>query len=373
LQISQAVNGLNWCHVFPSSGDGEVFALGVSSLDSFQKKDLYFSIKNELVRRGYTVLAVGQRELLGKFSKDKGDMVAETIASGPKLGKALYKFFAKYRPDAFFIRSKVLKLFKEVKPCAFLTQWYVPLILDVVRKCGITSVLWCMDDPMIIEERWFYGDWFRYASNFDFVYTISKSALPFYKEAGATSVNWLPLYFDPYLTGEEIGIECVISFVGNYFSDRLPACERILFPLIQKFEKDVHIFGSGWNETVVKRASLHRAIPRSALKSVFLGSKINLNIHRESAYKYPALNFRTFEITGFGGFEMVEYVKGLEELFEIGKELVAPKSSQEAIELAQHYLENDEQRLKIASNGQKRVLNEHTISHRIDSILKQIK
>jgi len=83
-----------------------------------------------------------------------------------------------------------------------------------------------------------------------------KSALPFYKEAGATSVNWLPLYFDPYLTGEEIGIECVISFVGNYFSDRLPACERILFPLIQKFEKDVHIFGSGWNETVVKRESV---------------------------------------------------------------------------------------------------------------------
>jgi hypothetical protein len=378
MDATKSLEGFDWCRVFPptlSGGDGgNVCVLGLASLDSFRKKDLYASFKDELCGRGYTVVAVGQRELLGLSGVNTaGSSPAGAVGvSNSGFERMVRRLGLTLRPRSLVAARRLQKVFVSLEPAFFLTQWYVPVILDAAKNSGAKTLLWCMDDPMIIDENWFFGDWFNYACGFDFVYTVSRGAIPKYREAGAAHVKWLPLYFDtrlgtPHRTSEEYGI----TFVGNYFSDREPACQRILYPLIRKFGGRVNLFGSNWSTSNgCGSATLHDAVGRDALPTIFSNSRINLNLHRESAYRYaPAPNFRTFEITGSGGFELMEYMEGVKELFDLGSELVAATHTQEAVELAEYYYDRSDERAKIAANGRRRVLAEHTITHRFNTIL----
>lgn len=377
-------------HDGPATPEHAIAMLGVASLDSFEKKDLYFSIMLELRKRGYGILAAGNRELLAATDYAKyyslirgGDTATGATreespsespgAGGFRVKRILGKYSRKFRPDLRRVRSKVKAVALAVRPVFYLTQWYVPALTLAAKDADVPTALWCMDDPMIIEENWFYGDWFAYATEFDFVFSVSKGALPVYRNSGSKVTEWLPLYYDREVYTEADPCESVypVSFVGNYFRDRQPACERILYPLVQHSPGMVHIFGAGW-ERAPQGAVVHGPVPRTKLPGVFSCSKVNVNLHREPAYRYaPAANFRTFEIPGAGGFELVEYMRGLEELFVLGKELVAVHDSREAQELTEYYADNEDERLRIAESGFDRVTKDHMLSVRMDKLMRR--
>ena len=56
------------------------------------------------------------------------------------------------------------------------------------------------------------------------------------------------------------------------------------------------------------------------LPSVYASTKININ-HHNSPLSYGYLNQRDTAITGSGGFMLTDYVEGMEETFQIGKEI----------------------------------------------------
>lgn len=362
-------------------------------------KDINYSLYNEFGRRGFNVRVVGNRQALectGLPEKYRamarllgGDTLGRAKAASPRpaespgapprsLRGAAEYVFSRMRIDRLFAYDFLLKLFSKLKPDLFITEWYLPEMARAASKVGATTVLWCVDDPMIIEENWFYGKWFEYASGFDYVFTFSKGAVPVYREKGVVWVDWLPLFFDQATIGPpERG--CVgrypLSFVANRFRDRDPACERILAPLVRRFGGSVHVFGSGWAEDPkVVDATLHGPVARSTLGEIFRSSKISLNLHRESSYRFAgSLNYRTFEILGAGGFELMEYLSGVEEVFRLGSEIVVARSGKEAVELAQYYLEHDEERERVASQGHRRVMEEHTVARRVDRLLQAVK
>lgn len=87
-------------------------------------------------------------------------------------------------------------------------------------------------------------------------------------------------------------------------------------------------------------------------------SKIVLNIHVDQTN--IAGNIRLFEITGIGSMLLTDYKQNMNELFKEGIEAVTFKTYEEAIKLIKYYLENEEEREKIALNGQKRTLKDYT-------------
>lgn len=99
-------------------------------------------------------------------------------------------------------------------------------------------------------------------------------------------------------------------------------------------------------------------------------SKMCLNIHHYQSKE--GVNPRTFEILGAGGFQLIDYKKILEELFDIDKELVCYRGIEELVEKIIYYLDRDEERNIIAKAGHQRVLKEHTIRHRVERILTDI-
>jgi len=372
--------------------------LGVMDLRYAGQKDINYSLANEFKKRGFNVKVVGNRQILEatRLPQLYRSLASVFTSNSPRelevgvkpdqspgrpprtIHEAAEYAFSRLRIDKMISYDLFEKIFSKIKPDLFITEWYFPEMLKAAKKIGATTLLWCLDDPMIFEENWFYGKWFEYASMFDHVFTFSKGATSKYREKGISRVDWLPLFYDPTIIGPtESGKDkpYPLSFVGNRFRDREPACRRILMPLVESLRGSMHIFGSGWTgDPQISSATLHGSIPRTSLGQVFSDSMISLNLHREPSYRFiGSLNYRTFEIAGAGCFQLIEYIRGVEDVFRLGTEIVVARSGEEAVELVRYYLEKSDERERIAERAKRRAAADHTVAQRIDKILEAAK
>jgi len=96
-------------------------------------------------------------------------------------------------------------------------------------------------------------------------------------------------------------------------------------------------------------------------------TKINLSF----APKEPPgriVNLRTFEICMSGNFQLMQYTPCVEEYFEIDEEIVCWRNKKELFEKIIYYLENEDEREKIAKKGYQKAINEHTWSKRLEKL-----
>ena len=84
------------------------------------------------------------------------------------------------------------------------------------------------------------------------------------------------------------------------------------------------------------------------------------------------INYRTFETTGCGTFLLTNYTPGLEKLFEIGKEIVVYDSVEDLDNKTKYYLDNPEERNKIAKAGHERAKKDHTYFERAKKLINII-
>lgn len=101
-------------------------------------------------------------------------------------------------------------------------------------------------------------------------------------------------------------------------------------------------------------------------------SRITLNRHISVAENY-ANNMRLYEATGVGAMLLTDRKDNLHELFDIGREVVAYSSKEEAAELVRHYLDYPEEAERIAKAGQARTLREHTYAQRMQELVPILK
>lgn len=99
--------------------------------------------------------------------------------------------------------------------------------------------------------------------------------------------------------------------------------------------------------------------------TVLRRSCITVNRHIDVA-ENAANNMRLFEATGCGALLITDYKDNLNELFEIGKEVVAYRSPEECAALIRYYRANPGEAEAIARAGQLRTLREHTYSLRME-------
>lgn len=101
-------------------------------------------------------------------------------------------------------------------------------------------------------------------------------------------------------------------------------------------------------------------------------SRITLNRHIDVA-ENNANNMRLYEATGVGAMLLTDRKDNLHKLFEIGKEVVAYSSKEEAAELVRHYLDHPQDAEQIAKAGQARTLREHTYAQRMRELVPILK
>ena len=102
------------------------------------------------------------------------------------------------------------------------------------------------------------------------------------------------------------------------------------------------------------------------MQNIFQNSKINLNINNSVSYDlrvnfynprnlfeviksltlnnrkvYSRIKARNFEIPVFGGFQLTDYVIGIEDYFKIGEEILCYKDVEDAASLIEYFLTNE--------------------------------
>ena len=96
-------------------------------------------------------------------------------------------------------------------------------------------------------------------------------------------------------------------------------------------------------------------------------SKISFNIHGDLA-KNQAGNMRMYEVTGVGTCLLTDWKEDINDYFEPDYEIVTYKSKEEALKKVNYLLNNPKEREKIAINGQKRTLRDHTLKKRVEEV-----
>jgi len=185
-----------------------------------------------------------------------------------------------------------------------------------------------------------------------------------------------------------------VTFIGQPHGDR-----KKIVNAIKKAGINIECFGRGWPNGKVSQEEMIK---------IFNQSKINLNFSKCSGsfgLKYLARIFvdvqngkivlknpatwwgnlksliarsqneikgRNFEIPGCNAFLISGYAKGLENFYELEKEVVCFQNTKDLIKKIKYYLEHEDEREAIAKAAYERTLKDHTYEKRLNDIFAKI-
>ena len=124
-----------------------------------------------------------------------------------------------------------------------------------------------------------------------------------------------------------------------------------------------------WEEVIDSRLfTYHKEVEYyDELPYVYNVSTINFNA--TSRQMKGAVNQRVFDVPACNKFLLTDYQEQMEELFNIGEEVVCYREPGEIEELVRYYLDHESERIKIAEKGYQRVIRDHTYISRVKGMV----
>ena len=212
---------------------------------------------------------------------------------------------------------------------------------------------------------------FKRLDQFDLILTSLPHFVPRFRERGI-STEYFRIGFDPrvlpLLRGEP-KTEGVV-FVGGLARGPHAKGNKLLERVAGR--TPVHFWGykaSRWPATSAIRRRYRGEAWGLDMYRVLARAKISLNRHIDVAEDY-ANNMRLYESTGVGTLLLTDAKRNLADLFEPGEEVVTYSGEDELVEKIEYYLENEEERERIASAGQRRTRLEHTYERRMEELVE---
>lgn len=251
--------------------------------------------------------------------------------------------------------------------------------IQLLRQRGHRTAVWFTDDP-------YYADLSgAIALNYDIVFTQELNCVEWYRGLGCPNVHFIPLavsthIYKPQRVASEFHND--ICFLGSGYRNRITLFDAIA-PLLAS--KKTLIAGRWWER--LERYSLLQPFIRGDAAwltsedtvNCYAGAKIVINCHRAfdddeinaNQRRIPAIspNPRTFEIGAVGTLQLVDARGGLETFYTPGVEIETFASPEELAHKIEYYLQNEQQRRRIALNGLARTVREHTYSSRLQELL----
>jgi len=233
---------------------------------------------------------------------------------------------------------------------------------DILRKEGAIAVGLFFDDETRFDN---YSKW--WIPHLDYFVTNTIEAIPRYRALNARGILALPIIGGIPIDCDWSNIEekYDVSFVGARDAYR----EQYINEL-KNTNIPAQVFGTGGEGG--------RYVPFEEVRDIFTTSKINLNFSMVRNISIAGNNDkmgvkgRIFEVCLAGGFVLTEYVPGIEDYFEIDKEIVCFQDKEEMVAKVIYYLNHDEERRAIAQAGWKRAASEHTTFHVFSRVFSEI-
>lgn len=158
------------------------------------------------------------------------------------------------------------------------------------------------------------------------------------------------------------------KFANYYLAMRVTASERehILQALSQNY--DVALYTTGETPALKHVRNLGNVDYYTEAPKVMKCTKINLNVTLRSIR--TGIPQRVMDIMGCGGFVLSNYQQDMCEAFLPGEDFIYYESIDDAVEKAGYYLENEEERKRIATNGYRKVKEQYNFKIELANILK---
>jgi|SaaInlStandDraft_4_1057021.scaffolds.fasta_scaffold25540_2 spore maturation protein CgeB len=305
-----------------------------------------------------------------------------------------------YPEDRNGLQDKIIEFVNQEKPdIVFFILMRDEISIETIEVLSnnYLTVNWFCDD------QWRFETFTKYvAPQLSYSITVDKYSLPLYKKIGCDNVilsQWATFDYITDIDFSNVQYKYDVSFVGG----KNPIREWYIYEL-KKAGFKVSCFGYGWENGTVSY---------DEMKSIFLNSKINLNLSNSRTYDiryrkflrhlvyklllrpklktyiellkipwryilnskspkiYEQIKMRNFEIPGCGGFQLGHYAPTIEDYFIFGKEIAVFSNIDEMKKQVGYYLENDLERENIRTAGYHKAEN-HTYKKRFEKIFRTI-
>jgi spore maturation protein CgeB len=274
------------------------------------------------------------------------------------------------------MNKELLQMVIEQRPdMVILILWgdhFIPSVIDEIGK-HTTTVYFAYDDMW----RTDYVDF--WAPHFTYIVTSYIHGVKDLHHRGHNNGLYLSLGCNHNVyTKRNLEKVYDVSFIGSYHPHR-----EWLIHWIRRSGIDVEIWGWGWRNNFISFPDMIDVINQSKinlnlsnetswdLRYMLSSPKAFINTFRSSKHFAP-INVRIFEINGCGGFQILPYMEGLEKRYNIGDELVVFQRPEQLVERIHYYLEHEEEREDIASQGYERTLKDHTMGSRFHELCERI-
>lgn len=178
-----------------------------------------------------------------------------------------------------------------------------------------------------------------------------------YERALESPVFWLQHAAHMFLEPQEISDRTAIAFVGNYYDQFPGGAERnkLCYDLDVKYEEDFYCYGS-WSESRGK-------VPYDDVPWIYNNAFVSISANIFNDIEGYWSN-RPYDILAAGGCCLMRYVPGYERHFTDMEDVLVYRWNEEAMELIEWLLANPDERNRIAKNGYKNCLANHTNANR---------
>ena len=283
-----------------------------------------------------------------------------------------------------YASAALLQVVSEFEPDIVLTirgSCIPASIVCSIKKMGVATALWVVDDPFEIDSA------LEYAGVYDYVFTVEANAVDVYRQFGCANVFHLPFAAFPKVH-KKMSVshyESDVCLVGSGLFNRIELVDEIAEHLVKSGLK-VRIVGQWWDSlksfSKLKDVISNKVVYAADAAKYYAGAKININIHRslddDSHYdgnKRRVMAFspnaKTFEIAACGRFQLVDTSRAdLGKYFDIGREIDVFSSPDELVKKIDHYLKNEKKREEMAGLAKERCLHGYTYRERLQFILE---
>lgn len=230
------------------------------------------------------------------------------------------------------------------------------------------------------DDSWRFDSFTRdFAPCFTHTMTSDKFSIPKYHDMGMKNVmlsQWAAI--DDERNIIPLPYKYDVSFIGGHNRYRDWFVKQLV-----KAGISVECFGNGWP---------NGALSNDEMVKLFASTKINLNLSNSASFdiryllshplnlahtlhtkkKASQIKARNFEINYYAGFQLADYAAGLEDYYDIGKDLACYSSFEEAILLCKYYLKNEKEREAIRDRGMIKAREQYTYRAQLKKVLDQI-
>lgn len=323
-------------------------------------------IKEALIKMGNTVVCIDPEVKFMQF----GFMGYK----GRSMARTFYKHFLGKIPLFRKLKANSIYKFyheKKIDLTIVLHDYLSTQEITEIKKITLSPIaLWFPDAISNFQKSMFF------VAGYDYLFFVDQYIVDKLKEEFLLNTYLLPQCCNPTYHKIENLIDteidtytCDIANVGNLYPSRIA-----LYKHLTKY--DFKMWGSkpSYWLTIpeIKKMITGVAVFQKEKAKAFGAAKIVLNNLHPAVIN--GINKRAFEIAGCGGFQIISHSTVVENLFEVGKEIVTYKNYEDLTTKLDYYLDsnNESERKSIAAAAHKRTIKEHTYENRLNSMIQII-